>query len=152
MRGILECKEIQEMLLHRYPILLVDRILEFEAGKRIAGLKNFTVNESYFQGHFPGHPVVPGTVLIESMAQVGCILLARSEPALSGRLPYLVGLDQVRFRRPVVPGDQVIHTVETLRRKKNLCKVRGVARVDEKIVMEAVLMAVLLPPSAKEEV
>jgi beta-hydroxyacyl-ACP dehydratase FabZ len=152
LRGILESREIREMLLHRYPILLVDRILEIEEGRRIIGLKNFTVNEPYLQGHFPGYPVVPGTVLIESMAQVGCILVARSEPSTRGRLPYLVGLDQVRFRRPVVPGDQVLHHVEILKRKKDLCKVKGVAKVDEKIVVEAILMAVLLPPPAKEEV
>ncbi len=151
MSGVMEFREIQELLLHRYPILLVDRILEIEEGKGIVGLKNFTVNEPYVPGHFPGDPIVPGTVLIESMAQVGALLVARSTPSLRGRVPYLVGLDQVRFRSPVLPGDQVIHHVKILRRKKDLWKVKGVAKVDGKIVMEAVLLAVLLPPPPKEE-
>jgi 3-hydroxyacyl-[acyl-carrier-protein] dehydratase len=150
--GVLEYKEIQELLLHRYPVLLVDRILEIEEEKGIVGLKNFTVNEPYFPGHFPGNPVVPGTILIESMAQVGAIFVARSRPATRGRLPYLVGLDHVRFRRPVVPGDQVIHYVEFLRSKKDLWKVKGVAKVNDEVVMEAILLAVLLPPLPKEEV
>ena len=152
MPGVLGFKEIQELLLHRYPVLLVDRILEIEEEKGIVGLKNFTVNEPYFPGHFPGNPVVPGTVLIESMAQVGAILVAKSLPLTRGMIPYLVGLDQVRFRKPVVPGDQVIHHVEILRSKKDLWKVKGVAKVDDEVVMEAVLLAVLLPPPPKEEV
>jgi 3-hydroxyacyl-[acyl-carrier-protein] dehydratase len=146
LKGTLEAKEIHELLLHRYPVLLVDRILEMEEGERIVGLKNFTVNEPYLQGHFPGNPVVPGTVLVESMAQVGAIFVARSDPATRGSLPYLVGLDRVRFRRPVLPGDQVIYELELLRRKKELWKVRGIAKVNGKIVMEAILLAVLLPP------
>ena len=147
MKGTLEAKEIHELLLHRYPILLVDRILKMEEGERVVGMKNFTVNEPYFQGHFPANPVVPGTVLIESMAQVGAIFVASSDPATRGSLPYLVGLDRVRFRRPVLPGDQVIHDLELLRRKRELWKVKGIAKVNGKIVMEAILLAVLLPPS-----
>jgi len=150
-KGVLKSKEIQALLLHRYPILLVDRILEMEQGKRVVGLKNFTVNEPYFQGHFPGHPVVPGTVMIESMAQVGAIFVARSDPDTMGSLPYLVGLDRVRFRRPVVPGDQVIFELELLRRKKELWKVKGIGKVNDEIVMEAILLAVLLPEASKEE-
>ena len=152
MAGILEFREIQELLRHRYPILLVDRILEIEEKKRIVGLKNFTVNEPYVPGHFPGNPVVPGTVLIESMAQVGAILVAKSVPSTREKTPYLVGLDQVRFRKPVLPGDRVIHHVEILRSKKDLWKVKGVAKVDNDVVMEAILLAVLLPSPPKEEV
>ncbi len=151
MKGILDFDQIQTLLLHRYPVLLVDRILEIDEGRRITGLKNFTINEPYFQGHFPGNPVVPGTVMIESMAQVGAIFVARSDPANRSRLPYLVGLDRVRFRRPVFPGDQVIHHLELLRRKRQFWKVRGIAKVGGNKVMEAILLAVLLPPSLKEE-
>jgi 3-hydroxyacyl-[acyl-carrier-protein] dehydratase len=151
LKGVLESREIQALLIHRYPILLVDRILELDVGKRVVGLKNFTVNEPYFPGHFPGHPVVPGTVMIESMAQVGAILVARSDPTTMGSLPYLVGLDRVRFRRPVIPGDQVIHQLDVLRRKKEVWKVGGIAKVNDEIVMEAVLLAVLLPEAPKEE-
>jgi beta-hydroxyacyl-ACP dehydratase FabZ len=151
LKGTFDFDEIQTLLLHRYPVLLVDRILEIEEGRRITGLKNFTISEPYFQGHFPGNPVVPGTVMIESMAQVGAIFVAKSDPANRGRLPYLVGLDRVRFRRPVFPGDQVIHHLELLRRKRQFWKVRGVAKVNGDKVMEAILLAVLLPPSPKEE-
>ena len=150
MKGVLQSKEIQELLLHRYPILLVDRILEIEEGKRVVGLKNFTVNEPYFQGHFPGNPVVPGTVMIEAMAQVGAIFVARSDPNTMGSLPYLVGLDRVRFRSPVIPGDQVIFELELLRKKKELWKVRGTARVGGKTVMQAILLAVLLSAPSEE--
>ncbi len=144
MKGILEAKEIRALLLHRYPILLVDRILEIEEGRRIVGLKNFTVNEPFFQGHFPDHPVVPGTTLIEATAQVGAIFVVRSDPAMKGRLPYLVGLDGVRFRRPVVPGDQVVFELELLRRKKDVWKVKGTASVDDEKVMELVMLAMVL--------
>ncbi len=141
MDAIMEAKEIHDFLLHRYPLLLVDRILEIEEGKRILGLKNFTVNEPYIQGHFPGTPIVPGTVLIESMAQVGAIFAARTEPEEKGKLIYLVGLDRVRFRRPVLPGDQVLFELELLRRKRGIWKVKGDARVEGNTVMEAVFLA-----------
>ncbi len=145
METIIDAKEIQELLLHRYPILLVDRILEIDQGKRILGLKNFTVNEPFMQGHFPGNPIVPGTILIEAMAQVGAIFVVKSEPHTRGRLQYLARLDSVRFRVPVIPGDQVIFELQLLRRKKDVWKVKGTAKVEEKIVMEAILLAVVLP-------
>lgn len=151
MKTKLEAKEIQERLLHRYPILLVDRILQVVEGKRIVGLKNFTVNEPFFQGHFPGNPIVPGTILIEAMAQVGGIFVVKSDPESNGKLMFLAGLDSVRFRRPVFPGDQVVFELDLLRRRKDIWKVKGVAKVEGKVVMEAVMMAAVRSPNGEEE-
>jgi len=147
----LNAKEIQGLLLQRYPILLVDRILDIEVGKRIVGLKNFTVNEPYMQGHFPGNPVVPGTILIEAMAQVGAIFVMRTEDDDKAKLLYLARLDGVRFRIPVLPGDQVIFDLELLKRKKDVWKVKGIARVGETTVMEATILAVVLPEVQEEK-
>ncbi len=141
MKGILEARDIQSLLLMRYPILYVDRILEIVEGRRVVGVKNFTVNEPFFQGHFPGHPIVPGTVLIEAMAQVGGIFVARTEPEKGNHLMYLVGLDRVRFRRPVVPGDRVVFELDLLKRRRDIWKVQGVASVEGTRVMEAILIA-----------
>ncbi len=150
METIIDAKEIQKLLPHRYPILLVDRILKIEPGKRIIGLKNFTVNEPFMQGHFPGNPVVPGTVLIEAMAQVGAIFVVKTDRVFENRLQYLAKLDSVRFRLPVLPGDQVIFDLQLLRRKKDVLKVKGVAKVEKNIVMEAILLAVVLPEVQEE--
>ena len=141
MKAILEARDLQKRLLHRYPILYVDRILEMVEGKRIVGLKNFTFNEPYLQGHFPGNPIVPGTIMIEAMAQVGAVFVWESGPESNHKLIYLVGLDAVRFRHPVLPGDQVIFSLELMKRKADIWKVRGVASVEEKKVMEAILLA-----------
>ncbi|MBI2563792.1 MAG: 3-hydroxyacyl-ACP dehydratase FabZ [candidate division NC10 bacterium] len=101
-------KEIQETLPHRYPFLLVDRILELELGKRVVGIKNVTINEPFFRGHFPGHPIMPGVLIVEAMAQVGGVLLMRSLDARAEKkVMYFTGIDRARFRRPVVPGDQI---------------------------------------------
>lgn len=151
MKTKLEAREIQNRLLHRYPILLVDRILQVTEGKRIVGLKNFTVNEPFFQGHFPGNPIVPGTILIEAMAQVGGIFVVKSDPDSNRKLMYLAGLDSVRFRRPVYPGDQVVFELDFLRRRKDIWKVKGVAKVEGKVVMEAVMMAAVRPKEDEEK-
>lgn len=151
MKAILEAKDIQKLLPHRYPIFLVDRILEMEEGKRIVGLKNFTANEPFLEGHFPGNPIVPGTVLIEAMAQVGALFVLRTESAAKGGMLYLAGLDGVRFRRPVMPGDQVLFELELLRRKKDTWKVKGTARVGDKTVMEAILLAVFHASGAEDK-
>jgi len=140
-KAILEAKDIQRMLLMRYPILYVDRILEIVEGRRVVGVKNFTVNEPFFVGHFPGHPIVPGTVLIEAMAQVGGIFVSRTEPEEGGKLMFLLGLDRVRFRRPVLPGDQVVFELDLIKRRRNIWKVKGVASVEGSRVMDAVLIA-----------
>jgi len=113
---VLENVDIQKILAHRYPFLLVDRILEYEPGVRAVGLKNVTINEPFFQGHFPGRPIMPGALLIEAMAQVGGIVCGQLPDAV-GKIPLLVGVEKARFRRQVVPGDQVIITAEDLRIK-----------------------------------
>ena len=136
-------KEIQEVLPHRYPFLLVDRILEMEIGKRAVGIKNVTINEPFFVGHFPGHPIMPGVLLLEGMAQVGGFLLMRSLNAQGERkVLYFTGIDRARFRRPVVPGDQVRFEVEFLQLRREFCRMKGEATVDGELAVEAELSAV----------
>ncbi len=135
-------EEILRILPHRYPFLLVDRILKVEMGKRIVGLKNITFNEPFFQGHFPGRPIMPGVLIMEALAQVGGILALLSIPEnMSNSSIFLMGLDKVRFRKPVVPGDQLLLELETLRSGKKFWKMRGQAFVDQTLVAEAELMA-----------
>jgi UDP-3-O-[3-hydroxymyristoyl] N-acetylglucosamine deacetylase/3-hydroxyacyl-[acyl-carrier-protein] dehydratase len=137
---IVDATKIMQYLPHRYPMLLVDRIVEFEPGKRIVGIKNVTINEPFFQGHFPGHPVMPGVLQIEAMAQVGGLLMLEGEEA-QGKLVYFMTLDNVKFRRPVTPGDQVVFEVEVLQIKKHTCRLRGTGTVDGHLVVEAEMMA-----------
>ena len=132
---------IQGILPHRYPFLIVDRILEIEPGKRIVGIKNVTVNEEFFQGHFPGKPVMPGVLIIEAMAQVGGVLLLMDVENRQDKLVYFMGIDEARFRRPVVPGDQIRFELEVLRLKASVCKLQGKAFVDGALVAEAVIMS-----------
>ena len=137
----IEVERIMEHLPHRYPFLLVDRILEFEPEKRIVGLKNVTISEPYFQGHFPGHPVMPGVLIIEAMAQAGGLLLMDSVPDAENKVVYFMSLDNVKWRKPVIPGDQLVFEVEMVQFRRNVCKLRGVAKVDGKVVAEADMMA-----------
>ncbi len=141
--GGLGIREILRVLPHRYPFLLVDRILEVDPGKKVVGLKNVTFNEEFFQGHFPGNPVMPGVLLIEAMAQVGAFMLISATDDPDRRQLRLTGLDAVRFRRPVVPGDQVLFTVEFVTMKKSIVKVRGEARVDGQLCAEAEIMSLI---------
>ena len=135
-------EEIKGILPHRYPFLMVDRILSVELGKRIVGLKNVTANEPFFPGHFPQHPIMPGVLIVEALAQVGGILALLSTPEhLGNPAIYLMTLDKVRFRKPVVPGDQLILELEVLKGGKKYFKMRGKAFVDQKLVTEAELMA-----------
>ncbi len=144
MKGILDIEEIKKCLPHRYPFLLVDRILEIELGKKIVGIKNVTVNEPFFEGHFPKRPVMPGVLIIEAMAQIGAVLAHKSAPAQAeGKFFYLAGIDKVRFRRPVSPGDQIVFELEILHQGSRACKMKGKAFVNKELVTEAELTAVL---------
>ena len=134
--------EILKILPHRYPFVLVDRILEIEVGNSIKGLKNVTINEPFFPGHFPSEPVMPGVLIMEGMAQVGAILAYLTEKDKIGNsLVYFAGMDGVRFRRKVVPGDQIIYQLKILKRKSKLFKIEGKAFVDDALAAEAVLLA-----------
>ena len=142
METVHDIQKILEMMPHRYPILLLDRIIELEPGKRIVGLKNVTYNEPFFQGHFPGMPVMPGVLIVEAMAQTGGILYLTSRPQSEAEyIFYFMAMDKVRFRKPVVPGDQLILEATLLKMRKNAIKMAGTATVDGKRVAEAELMA-----------
>jgi 3-hydroxyacyl-[acyl-carrier-protein] dehydratase len=137
-----DINEIKSMLPHRYPFLLVDRVLEFEPKKRIVALKNVTVNESFFNGHFPARPVMPGVLIIESMAQAaGLLMLAEDEH--KGKIPFFTGIDNARFRKAIIPGDQIIIEVEVIRIKGNIGRAKGVAKVDGQIATEAEMMFIM---------
>lgn len=135
--------ELIKVIPHRYPFLLVDRILEVEERKRIVGLKNVTINEPYFEGHFPGHPIMPGVLIIEAMAQVGGVLLLGSVDDFESKVVYFMSLDNVKFRRPVRPGDQLRFELEITQIRGSVCKMRGVARVDGDVVAEAEMAAIV---------
>ena len=138
----LDIKEIVRLLPHRYPFLLVDRILAGEKNKSMTGLKNVSMNEPFFQGHFPSDPIMPGVLILEGMAQVGGILAFYSIPEMVGtKLIYFAGIDKVRFRRPVVPGDQLIYEMTVIKHKGKIWKMAGTAMVDGDIVAEAEFMA-----------
>jgi len=136
-------EDILQVLPHRYPFLLVDRILEIEEGRRIVGLKNVSINEPFFQGHFPGHPIMPGVLIIEAMAQVGGMLLMRTIEDPSTKVVYFMSLDNVKFRRPVKPGDQLRLELEVTQRRGTMCKMKGVAYVDGQVVTEAEMAAMV---------
>lgn len=134
-RALIEIEEIRGILPHRYPFLLVDKILKVEGTKKIVGLKNVTINEEFFQGHFPGHAVMPGVLVIEAMAQVGGVLLL-SLTGNVGKLAYLGGVDNMRFRKPVLPGDTLITEVELLKTRGTIGRVKAVSSVDNEVVAE----------------
>jgi 3-hydroxyacyl-[acyl-carrier-protein] dehydratase len=145
---ILDVVEIQKILPHRYPFLMVDGILEVERLKRIVGVKNVTINEAHFQGHFPGRPVMPGVLIIEALAQAGGLLLLLEVPDRDNKLLYLVAVDGVRFRRPVVPGDQLKLELDVLSWRGDFCKLEGKATVDGQLAVEATLMCKMVDREA----
>ena len=139
----LDIKAIMDILPHRYPFLMIDRILEVEPGVRAVGLKNVTANEPQFTGHWPGNPVMPGVLMLEAMAQVGGIFLL-AEAGGKGKTAFFAGMDGIKFRRPVVPGDQLIITAELIRRKGGIGKVAVVAKVAEEVAVEGEFMFALV--------
>jgi len=141
---------ITSVLPHRYPMLLVDRVLSLTPGQSITAIKNVTINEPYFLGHFPGQPVVPGVLLIEGMAQAGGILLLHDVEDRGSKLLYFMSIDRARFRRPVVPGDQIRYEVEILRLRTTTCKLSGRAMVDGEVAAEAICLSAIVDRDDRE--
>lgn len=141
---MMDINEIQRVLQHRYPFLLVDRVLELEPGKRAVGLKNVTVNEAFFTGHFPENPIMPGVLILEAMAQVGGILLLATT-GNEGKLAFFAGIDKVRFRHPVLPGDQLVTEVTITKQKGDIGRVAVVGRVDGQVVAEGEYLFAMRP-------
>jgi len=140
-----DVNRIMEMIPHRYPFLLVDRIKDVVPDESALGIKNVTINEPFFAGHFPGHPVMPGVLIVESMAQTaGCLVVATMGEEAEGKLVYFMSVDECRFRKPVVPGDQLMIHVTKERRRGNVWKFKGVAKVDDQVVAEATYAAMIL--------
>ena len=135
---MLQSQEIQKIIPHRYPFLMVDRIIELEEGKRAVGIKNVSSNEPFFQGHFPGHPIMPGVLIMEALAQVGAVLILKM-PGYAGYLALFAGLDDVKFKRQVIPGDQLRLEVELIKFRKTFGVAQGKAYVGEALVAEGTL-------------
>jgi 3-hydroxyacyl-[acyl-carrier-protein] dehydratase len=142
MNSVLDIQEIMKLIPHRYPFIMIDRILELMPREKIVALKNVTINEPFFQGHFPENPIMPGVLIIEAMAQAGAVLAAKSlDKEFRNSLIYFMGIDKVKFRKPVIPGDQVMFELKFLKQRAKVFKMAGIAYVDKKIVAEAELMA-----------
>jgi 3-hydroxyacyl-[acyl-carrier-protein] dehydratase len=143
MEIIYDIRQIQEILPHRYPFLMVDKIIELVPRDRIVGIKQITINEYFFQGHFPEMPVMPGVLQVEALAQVGAILALREFEDREGKIPFFAGLDKVKFRKPVVPGDTLVLEVKALRMGNKVQKMWGEAKVNGEITAEAEIMSII---------
>jgi len=141
---LMDIRWIMSVIPHRYPLLLIDRVLEIEPKKRLVAIKNVTVNEEFFAGHFPGHPVMPGVLVIEAMAQAGGVLLMHDVPDRKNKLIYFTTINKAKFRRPVVPGDQLRIEIDILRLREVFCKQSARALVDGELVAEAVLSSAMM--------
>ncbi len=144
-----DIQEILEILPHRYPFLLIDRIVEFERAKRTVAIKNVTINEPYFQGHFPGHPIMPGVLVVEAMAQAGAVLMLAEIPDRHTKLAVFTGIDNAKFRRQVVPGDQLRIEVDVLSFRTRAGRMAGKAYIDGKVACEATLTCMIVPRAAE---
>jgi 3-hydroxyacyl-[acyl-carrier-protein] dehydratase len=140
-----DIQEILDLLPHRYPFLLIDRVVEFERGKRLVAIKNVTINEPFFQGHFPGYPIMPGVLVIEAMAQAGAIIMMTEIPDREKKLAVFTGIERAKFRRPVTPGDQLRIEVEVLAFKSRLGRMEARAFVDGKLACQATLTCQIVP-------
>ena len=147
METLLDITQIHSILPHRYPFLLVDRIVDYEPGKRVVGVKNVTLNEPFFAGHFPGAPVMPGVLIVEAMAQTAGVMMLASLPDRETKLVFFTGIDGAKFRRPVVPGDQLRLELTVLRLRPRYIKLRGEAYVDGQLVAEAEISSALVDRS-----
>ena len=141
----LDIGQIMEFLPHRYPFLLIDRVVEFERAKRIVAIKNVTINEPFFKGHFPGYPIMPGVLVVEAMAQAGCILLLSEVADREKKLVVFTGIERAKFRRPITPGDQMKIEVDVLSFRPRAGRMEGKAYVDGKLVCEATLTCAVVP-------
>jgi len=140
---VMDIEAIKAILPHRYPFLLLDRIVELVPGERIVAIKNVTVNEPFFQGHFPGYPVMPGVLIMEALAQAGAVMMLRDMEDPGNKIPFFTGIDKVKFRRQVVPGDRLSLELEVLRNRGNACKLAAKAFVDGELAAEGEIMAVV---------
>ncbi len=144
-----DIQEILDLLPHRYPFLLIDRMVEFERGKRAVAIKNVTMNEPFFQGHFPGHPIMPGVLVVEAMAQAGAVLMLHELPDRHSKLAVFTGIDNAKFRRQVVPGDQLRIEVDVLSFRTRAGRMAGKALIDGKVACEATLTCMIVPRTAE---
>jgi len=142
---IINIEEIMNIIPHRYPLLLVDRIVEYTKGEQIVGIKNVTINEGFFQGHFPGKPVMPGVLIIEAMAQVGGVLAVKETGGIGNNVLYFINIDKAKFRKPVVPGDQLRIVADLLYLRRNICKIKARAYVAGNVVCQAEFSSMIVP-------